>query len=71
MTPEAPDDYRRRAGECEKLAADAQDPRARNLLFQVAARWRSLANEDEQRYRRTKRLDITDGGSQPWEQASD
>jgi hypothetical protein len=65
MTPETPDDYRRRAGECEQLAATAQDPCARNLLFQVAVRYRSLADEDERRQGRTERLNTTDGGSQP------
>jgi hypothetical protein len=36
MTPKIPDDYRRRAAECEQLAATAQEPRARNLLFHIA-----------------------------------
>jgi hypothetical protein len=54
MTPETSDDYRRRAVECEQLAATAQVPDVRDLLFRVAARWRSLADQDEQRYGRTE-----------------
>jgi hypothetical protein len=54
MTPETPEDYRRRAAECEQLAATAQEHRVRESLFDVAARWRALADEDEQRYERTE-----------------
>jgi hypothetical protein len=36
MTPKCPDDYRLRAAECEQIAANAQEPRARNLLFHIA-----------------------------------
>jgi hypothetical protein len=71
MTPETPDDYRRRAGECEQLAVSAQEPSVRESLFHVAARWRALADEDEQRLGRTERLNTTDGGSQPWGRASE
>jgi hypothetical protein len=35
MTPKCPDDYRRRAAECEQIAANAQEPRARKL-FHIA-----------------------------------
>jgi hypothetical protein len=37
------DEYRARAAECEKLAEQASEPTARNLLRQVADNWRTMA----------------------------
>ena len=42
-----PQDYRERADECERLAADAVMPATRETMLYLAARWRSLAAEDE------------------------
>jgi len=36
MTPETPDDCRRRSAECEHLAANAQEPRGKELMFHIA-----------------------------------
>ena len=51
MTPKTPQDYRDRAAECERLAADMWEPRARETLLYVASRWRAMANADEARQR--------------------
>ena len=47
MPSETPRDYRRRAAECEKLAAEAQDPRIRETMLYVASRWIAMAEADE------------------------
>ncbi|MDB5409731.1 MAG: hypothetical protein JWL84_4643 [Rhodospirillales bacterium] len=42
-----PAEFRERAAECERLAAEVTDPTIERTLLFVAARWRSLAKEDE------------------------
>lgn len=51
-----PEEFRSRALECEMIALEATDAHARDTLLLVAARWRSLAAEDEAK--RGSRLDI-------------
>jgi hypothetical protein len=46
-SPRTPQDYRERADECERLAADAVMPATRETMLYLAARWRSLAAEAE------------------------
>jgi hypothetical protein len=46
MATETPEDFRDRALECERQALAARDPRAREILSYVAARWHALADED-------------------------
>jgi hypothetical protein len=46
-SPRTPQDYRARADECERLAADAITPSTREIMLYLAARWRSLADADE------------------------
>lgn len=41
------DDYRRRARECQELAARTVDPYNRKILHQMAADWLSLVREAE------------------------
>ena len=51
MAPrDGPRYFRERAAECERLAAECVDPRARETLRYVASRWRALADEDERRW---------------------
>ncbi len=45
--PETPAEYRERAAECERLAADSQTERNRETYLRIAATWRRLADEDE------------------------
>jgi hypothetical protein len=47
MSPTTPGDFRARAEECERLAAEATSDTVRETLLYVAARWRILAAEDE------------------------
>jgi hypothetical protein len=50
MAPEdGPEEFRKRAAECERLAETSGDPRARETLLHVASRWRAMADEDERR----------------------
>jgi hypothetical protein len=41
------EEYRRKAEECDALAAKATDPDAKRLLTQIAADWRSMAKQVE------------------------
>lgn len=43
---------RERAAKCERLAAEAQDPRARETFLYVASGWRALIAADEEFDRR-------------------
>jgi hypothetical protein len=54
MVAETPQDFRDRAAECERLAATATNPEARETMIYVASRWRALAEEDEKRLRSRK-----------------
>ena len=47
MPSETPRDYRRRAAECEKLAAETRDLRIRETMLYVTSRWIAMAEEDE------------------------
>jgi hypothetical protein len=47
MLSETPQALRERAEECERQAADVTSPQYRETLLFVAARWRTLADEDE------------------------
>jgi len=49
MSPQTPAYYRARAEECEQLAAEATDPEAREIMADLAHRWRALATLDETR----------------------
>jgi len=42
-------DYRGRAKRCEALAEGTLHPESREILLKLAARWRSLAEADEDR----------------------
>ena len=55
MTPRTPQERRQLADECERLAAEAALPEARETLLRLASRWRALADEDEMRLRPRKR----------------
>jgi hypothetical protein len=59
---ETPQDYRQRAAECQKLADDAKDPRARETLLYVVSRWLALADADDPKYEPAKR-DPSNAGS--------
>jgi hypothetical protein len=48
MSSELLEDYRKRAAECDQLAAEAQNPRARETFLYVAAGWRALMAADEE-----------------------
>ena len=54
---ETPQDFRDRADECERLAATATSPEARETMIYVASRWRAMAEEDEKRLRLDKPAD--------------
>ena len=54
MSLDTPQDFRERADACERLADEAENPRARETLLYVAARWRAMAAEDEGRQKPTK-----------------
>jgi hypothetical protein len=43
----SPEEFRERAAECDKLAAEATNPHAREVLYDAAQRWRFIANEIE------------------------
>ena len=52
MAPrDGPEEFRKRAAECERLAETSTSQRARETLLFIAARWRALAEEDERRWR--------------------
>ena len=40
-------EYRRRADECDRLAADAITEEHRQTILRIAATWRALANQRE------------------------
>ena len=40
-------EYRRRAAECERLAADAITEEHRQKIFKIAESWRSMADQRE------------------------
>ena len=40
-------EYRRRAAECERLAAEAITEEHRQTILKIAATWRALANQRE------------------------
>ena len=42
-----PTEIRAHAAECERYASAAISPTDRQLLLNIAARWRALADEDE------------------------
>jgi hypothetical protein len=51
MAPEGgPEEFRERAAECERLAAETKNPHYRETLLYVASRWRAIAGEDERRW---------------------
>jgi hypothetical protein len=54
-TPRTSHDFRDRADECERLAAKHDNSAVREDLLGVAATWRRLADEDEQRPKPAKR----------------
>jgi hypothetical protein len=41
------EEYRERAAECERLAGETRDPQSRDILLNLAKRWRELAAEEE------------------------
>jgi hypothetical protein len=47
MVSETPEEYRRRAAECRRLADQTTDDHARETLLYVASRWLALAELDE------------------------
>jgi len=49
MSPQTPAYYRARAEECEQIAAEATDHEAREIMTDLAYRWRALATLDETR----------------------
>ncbi len=49
--------FRERAAECERLATEVQDPRARETFLYVASRWRALIEADATSERR---VDLTE-----------
>jgi hypothetical protein len=52
MAPrDGPEEFRKRAAECERLAETSTSQRGRETLLFIAARWRALAEEDERRWR--------------------
>ncbi|MBV8888208.1 MAG: hypothetical protein JO305_00915 [Alphaproteobacteria bacterium] len=44
-----PKDFSGRAAQCERLAATTLYGESREILLKIAARWRSLAREEESR----------------------
>jgi hypothetical protein len=42
-----PEEYRQRAADCERVAAETSSADVRETMLEVAARWRRLADEDE------------------------
>lgn len=58
QTLKTPQDFRERAIECERLAAAALEPHARETLLYVAAQWRRMAEEDEARMEPNNRTGI-------------
>jgi hypothetical protein len=47
--PSTPARFRQLAKECESLAREIEDPLTRQILIDLANRWRRLAEEDERR----------------------
>ncbi|MEA2988965.1 MAG: hypothetical protein QOG83_1676 [Alphaproteobacteria bacterium] len=47
-----PEEYRRYAGMCDKLASDSEDKFERTVLRQIAVQWRRLANNGTKQRRR-------------------
>jgi len=54
MSPQTTAYYRARAEECERLAAMATDPQSREIMTDLAQRWRGLITLDETRKTRRK-----------------
>jgi len=48
-------DYRKRADECERLAANPRTFENRRTLLYLAGRWRALADEEETQARTERR----------------
>jgi hypothetical protein len=59
MGTETPQEFRDRAAECERKAAEVSAPEFRETLLYVASRWRELADEDEARLKPNKRMSVT------------
>ena len=57
MVSETSNDFRRRAAECQRLADEFTDERARETLLHVASRWLAIAEADEQELRPTKGIE--------------
>jgi hypothetical protein len=52
MEKDAVQEYRRRAGEVEKLAETAISAEHRQIMLRIAEQWRELADQREQQTRR-------------------
>jgi hypothetical protein len=57
-----PEECRTRAAACERVAKNMIDPKSRQMMLEIAARWRALADSDDRPALNDGRRDVATGG---------